>query len=374
MKAMILKKTMPIENEPLQLVNIPAPDPGLGEILVRVRMCGLCHTDLHTVEGDLALPVLPIIPGHQIVGTVAKIGGGSDSARPTGEGAPTNAVSASSSRARAAEPGSLPAGFPRLGDRVGAAWLYSSCGVCAFCRRGLENLCENALFTGFHRHGGYAEYTVMPANFVYPLPDGFSDRDAAPLLCAGIVGYRALKLSGAGRGAVLGLYGFGASAHVAIQVAIHWGCRVLVFTRNEGHRRHAESLGASWVGSSKDRPPEKPTSSIVFAPAGGIVLDALEHLERGGTVAVAGVTMTNIPEMVYENHLYYEKVVRSVTASTREDGREFIELAAAIPIRTDTTLFPLEEANRALRLIKESKISGAGVLDVSSSAERLVPR
>jgi propanol-preferring alcohol dehydrogenase len=251
---------------------------------------------------------------------------------------------------------------------VGAAWLHSSCGTCSFCKRGLENLCETARFTGYHHQGGYAEYAVLPADFVYALPEGFSDRAAAPLLCAGIVGYRALKLSGVKPGETLGLYGFGASAHVAIQVAVHWGCEVLVFTRSENHRRHAKKLGAAWAGRSKDRPPQRPASSVVFAPAGEIVLDALSDVERGGTVALAGVTMTNIPEMNYARHLYYEKVLRSVTASTREDGLELIRLAAEIPIHMDTTLFPLEDANRALRLIKESRISGAAVLEIASGA------
>jgi propanol-preferring alcohol dehydrogenase len=332
MKAMMFKSPAPIEERPLELVDIPVPEPGPGEILVRVSMCGLCHTDIHTIEGDLPLPVLPIIPGHQIVGTVEKAGKGVEA--------------------------------PPAGDRVGAAWLHSSCGTCGFCMSGLENLCENARFTGYHAHGGYAQYAVLPADFVYGLPDGFSDREAAPLLCAGIIGFRALRLSGIRPGETLGLYGFGASAHVAIQVAVHWGCKVLVFTRSKNHMEHAVRLGASWAGTSKDQPPERPVSSIVFAPAGEIVLDALERIEKGGTVALAGITMSPIPEMDYEKHLYHEKILRSVTASTREDGRELIKLAAAIPIRTDTTLYPLEKANDALLEIKESRIAGAGVLEI----------
>jgi propanol-preferring alcohol dehydrogenase len=332
MKAMILKKAGPIEERPLEPVEVPVPEPKTGEILVRISMCGLCHTDIHTVEGDFDLPVLPIIPGHQIVGTVEKTGPGVTS--------------------------------PAIGERVGAAWLYSTCGKCGFCQKGMENLCEDAKFTGLHANGGYSQYAILPADFVYSLPEGFSDRDAAPLLCAGIIGYRALRLSRVEPGETLGLYGFGASAHVAIQVAVHWGCRVLVFTRSKKHMEHAEMLGASWTGTSKDRPPLKPTSSIVFAPAGEVVLDALEALEKGGTVALAGITMTPIPSLDYETHLYYEKSLRSVTASTREDGKELIELAAGIPIRTDTTLFPLAEANEALRVIKESGISGAGVLEI----------
>ena len=332
MKAMMLQKPMPIEEKPLELVDVPVPEPGPGEVLVRVSMCGLCHTDLHTIEGDLELPLLPLIPGHQIVGTVEELGKGVERWK--------------------------------AGDRVGAAWLLETCGDCRFCSSGLENLCENARFTGYDAHGGYAEYAVLPADFVYALPDGFEDREAAPLLCAGIIGYRALRLSGIEPGGVLGLYGFGASAHVAIQVARHWGCEVLVFSRTEAHREQAERLGASWTGTSKQLPPNNPEASIIFAPAGEIVPDALYVLEKGGTVALAGITMSEIPPLHYERHLYHEKVLRSVTASTREDGRELIRLAAEIPIRTETTLFRLDEANEALWLIKESKISGAGVLEI----------
>jgi len=332
MRAMILEKPAPIETNPLKLVELPVPEPGYGEVLVKVNMCGLCHTDLHTVEGDLELPLLPIIPGHQIVGTVVKRGDGVNS--------------------------------PREGERVGAAWLYSTCGNCSFCRRGLENMCENAKFTGYHVNGGYAEYVVLAADFIYRLPENFSDRDAAPLLCAGIVGYRSYRLSGARRGDTIALYGFGASAHVVIQVAVHENCRVLVFTRSPAHIEHALKLGAVWAGKPTDTPPEKPTSAIIFAPAGEIVLNALETIEYGGIVALAGITMTPIPQMDYEKHLYHEKILRSVTAATREDGRELITLAADIPIKTDTTLFELEQANEALRMIKESRISGAGVLKV----------
>ena len=267
MKAMILKAPKPIEEKPLELVDVPLPEPGPGQVLVKVSMCGLCHTDLHTVEGDLELPMLPVIPGHQIVGTVVKLGDGVEG--------------------------------PDIGARIGAAWLHETCGSCRFCAGGLENLCESARFTGYHEQGGYAEYAVLPAGFVYALPDGFSDRDAAPLLCAGIIGYRALSLSGIAPGGVLGLYGFGASAHVAIQVALHWGCEVLVFSRTEAHREHAEQLGASWTGTSKQMPPKRPNASIVFAPAGGIVPDALQVLDKGGTVVLAGITMTEIPALDY---------------------------------------------------------------------------
>ncbi len=332
MKAMILNAPRPLEHKPLEPVDLPVPEPKSGEILVRVSMCGLCHTDIHTVEGDLALPVLPVIPGHQIVGRVERTGPGVTE--------------------------------PAPGDRVGAAWLYSTCGECAHCVSGSENLCEKARFTGYHEHGGYAQFAVLPASFVYPLPEGFADREAAPLLCAGIIGYRALKISGIEPGGTLGLYGFGASAHVAIQIAVHWGCRVLVFTRSKNHMAHAEKLGAYWTGTSKDTPPEMPSSSIVFAPAGGIVPDALASLAKGGTLALAGITMTPIPGLDYETHLYYEKNLRSVTAATRRDGRELVNLAADIPIRTETTLFPLGEVNEALLIIRESGISGAGVLEI----------
>ncbi|MBN1163205.1 MAG: zinc-dependent alcohol dehydrogenase family protein [Candidatus Krumholzibacteriota bacterium] len=332
MKAMILNKTAPLETSPLELVDLPVPQPGPGEILLRVSMCGLCHTDIHTIEGDLDLPVLPIIPGHQIVGTVIKTGPGVAS--------------------------------PQEGTRVGSAWLNRACGSCSWCQSDRENLCQDARFTGFHVPGGYAEYTVLPADFVYPLPENFSDRAAAPLLCAGIIGYRSLRLCGIKPGGVLGLYGFGASAHVSIQIALYWNCKVLVFTRSEEHREHARKLGAFWAGSASDQPPIGPQASIIFAPAGELIPPALKVLERGGTVALAGITMTDTPPLDYEKHLYHEKVLRSVANSTRRDGLDLVALAARIPIETTTTLFPLEEANQALLRIKESRISGAGVLRI----------
>ena len=332
MKAMVLKEARPVEESPLEMMEVPAPTPGPEEIRIRIRACGVCHTDLHEVEGDLPLPKLPLIPGHEIVGVVEGVG--SEVVR-----------------------------F-RVGDRVGVPWLYSTCGKCDFCRRGLENLCENARFTGYHVDGGYAQYVVVPEAFAYRLPQGFSDVEATPLLCGGVIGYRALKLSEVRPGERLGLYGFGSSAHMVIQIARHWGCEVYVFTRSEEHRQHALELGAAWVGGAKDTPPHKLDSSIIFAPAGWIVPEALRVLRKGGTLALAGIHMTPIPEMDYEKYLYYEKVLRSVTAATREDGRELMELAGQIPIRTDTTLFKLEEANEALLMIKDSRISGAGVLKI----------
>ncbi|MFQ6110149.1 MAG: zinc-dependent alcohol dehydrogenase family protein [Candidatus Aminicenantales bacterium] len=330
---MILKRFASIDKNPLQLVELPTPQPGPEEVLLRVRVCGVCHTDLHTVEGELSKVELPIIPGHQVVGVVEKRG--------------------------------EKASRFREGDRLGVAWLHSSCGRCAFCSRSLENLCENARFTGYHVNGGYAEYITVPEKFAYSIPDIFSDEEAAPLLCAGIIGYRALRLSEIRPGERLGLYGFGASAHVAIQVAVHWGCEVYVFSRSEEHRSLARDLGASWTGTSRDDPPAKLNSAIIFAPAGEIVLDALQVTEKGGTVALAGIYMTPIPEMDYVRYLYHERTLRSVANATRKDGEEFLKVAAEIPIRTTTEVYPLEEVNRVLQLLKEGKISGAAVLRIS---------
>jgi propanol-preferring alcohol dehydrogenase len=297
-----------------------------------VRACGLCHTDLHTVEGDLPLPRLPLIPGHQIVGLVEAVGQGVSRFR--------------------------------TGDRVGVPWLHSTCGACAYCRRGDENLCDDARFTGYHVDGGYAQYTVVSQDFAYPLPPGFSDIEAAPLLCAGVIGFRALRLSQVRPGQRLGLYGFGASAHVVIQVALHWGCQVYVFTRSEEHRRLARQLGAAWVGRAEDEPPGRLDSAIIFAPAGGLVPHALRVLGKGGTLALAGITMSTIPELDYAL-LYHERTVRSVANSTRQDAEDLLRVAAEIPIRTEVQVFPLPEANRALQLLKQGQIRGAGVLEIA---------
>jgi len=333
MKAMLLKRFAPIDQNPLELVDIPKPEPRLEEVLIRIKVCGVCHTDLHTVEGELVEVKPPIIPGHQVVGTVEKLG-------------------EKTSRFK-------------QGARLGVAWLYSSCTQCAYCDRENENLCESARFTGYHVNGGYAEYMVIPEKFAYVMPEIFADEEAAPLLCAGIIGYRALRLSEIKPGQRLGLYGFGASAHVAIQVAVHWGCKVYVFSRSEEHRGLAEKLGAVWTGTSKDEPPAKMDSSIVFAPAGELVLDALRVLDKGGTVALAGIYMTPIPEMDYMKHLYHERTLRSVANATRQDGEELLKIAAEIPIRTTTQAFKLEEANKALQLLKEGKINGAAVLKIT---------
>lgn len=330
---MLLRKFAAIDQNPLELVELPNPEPGSEDILLRVKVCGVCHTDLHTVEGELPEVKPPIIPGHQVVGVVEK------------KGKKTSRF--------------------KEGERLGVAWLYSSCTTCGYCTRGNENLCESARFTGYHVNGGYAEYIVVPEKFAYVIPAIFSDEEASPLLCAGIIGYRALRLSEIKPGQRLGLYGFGASAHVAIQVAVHWGCEVYVFTRSEEHRKLAQKLGAVWTGTSEDELPTKMDSSIIFAPAGELVLDALRVLDKGGTVALAGIYMTPIPEMDYVKYLYQERTLRSVANATRQDGEGLLKIAAEIPIRTTTQAFRLEEANKALRLLKEGKITGAAVLKIS---------
>lgn len=330
MKAMVLHSPRPAEEGPLEMEDLPLPEPGAEEIRLRVRACGVCHTDLHTVEGDLPLPKLPVVPGHQVVGIVDAVG----------EGVRRFAV----------------------GQRVGVPWLYRTCGICEFCQRGMENLCRQARFTGLHADGGYAEAMVVHQDFAYPIPETFSDEAAAPLLCAGIIGYRALRLSGIRPGERLGMWGFGASAHITLQIARYWGCEVYVFTRGERHRQLAKELGAAWVGSAGDDPPAPVHGGIIFAPAGGLVPEALRVLERGGTLALAGVTMTPIPELDYDRLLYWERAVRSVANFTREDAAEFLRLAAEVPVRTTVQTFPLEAANEALLALKEGRINGAGVL------------
>ena len=334
MKAMLLRQPKAAEGRPLEWTDIPTPEPGPGEVRLAVRACGVCHTDLHTVEGDLSLPRLPLVPGHQIVGTVEA----------RGEGA---------SRFE-------------IGQRVGVPWLYRTCGRCAFYKRGLENLCANAQFTGLHADGGYAQAMVVHQDFAYPVPSGFGDVEAAPLLCAGIIGYRALCLCEVQPGQRLGLYGFGGSAHVTIQVARHWGCEVYVYTRSEGHRQLARELGAVWVGGAEDTPPHNMHGSIVFAPAGRLVLGALRVLERGGTLALAGVTMTPIPELDYDRLLYWERTVRSVANFTRQDAEELLRLAAEIPIHTTVETYPLEQASEAHRCLHERRNIGKVVLTLSA--------
>ena len=336
MKACVLRSPAPIDERPLHYLDVEKPTPANDEVLVRVRACGVCRTDLHVVEGDLK-PRLPrVIPGHQIVGEIEEIG---------------------------ADVRTL-----TRGDRVGIAWLRKTCGICRFCRAGRENLCDRAEFNGWTANGGYAEFTVAPAEFVYLLPAGFDDAQAAPLLCAGIIGYRSLRLTGiekaAWSGARLGIYGFGAAGHVVIQIARARGAEVYVCTRDrERHQALATELGASWVGDAKENSPVKLDASIIFAPAGELVPPALEALDKGGVLVLGGIHMSPIPSFDY-SLIYGERVIRSVANNTREDGREFLQEAAQIPVRTHVQMFALQDANEALIALKHDAIKGAAVLVV----------
>ena len=334
MKAWILNRPAAVTENPLDLIEVSRPDPGEDELLLRVSACGICRTDLHVVEGELAVRRSPLIPGHQIVGRVAAAG-------------------------------SRVEGFAN-GDRVGVAWLNRTCRECEFCIAGRENLCERADFTGWTVDGGYAEYAVAPAAFAYHLPENFDDIQAAPLLCAGIIGYRCLRLtepsSDDWKGARLGIYGFGAAGHVCIQLARARGAEVYVCTRDrERHQALASELGAIWVGDAMDEPSVKLDASIIFAPAGELIPVALKAIRKGGTVVLGGIHMSPIPSFDY-SLIYGERVVRSVANNTREDGRAFLTEAARIPVHTHTQTFPLDQANEALIALKNDSIRGAGVL------------
>ena len=333
MKACFLRTPAKVEKNPLEYGEFPDPSPGPGEVLVRVKVCGVCRTDLHVIEGELPPKKSPVIPGHQVVGVIEQSG-------PEVE--------------RFA-----------AGARVGIAWLHKTDGTCEYCRRGEENLCDEPLFTGYSVNGGYAEYMVAPEAFIYALPNGFPDEQAAPLLCAGIIGYRCLKLVGAVRGEKLGFYGFGAAAHMAIQVARHWGVDVYAATRDVRHQKLAMELGAKWAGGTLDAPPVKLDAAIVFAPAGEIVPAALQVLRKGGRLILGGIHMSPIPSFAYDL-LYQERMIRSVANNTRRDGEEFLSLAAEVPIHTMVQVYPLAEANRALNALKNDEISGAAVLRASS--------
>ena len=333
MRAMLLRRQAAIAASPLEAGEVPAPDPEPGEIRVRVSACATCRTDLHVIEGDLAPRRMPIIPGHQIVGTVEALGAG--------------------------------AGRFRSGERVGISWLRSACGACRFCNAGKENLCEESTYTGWTHDGGYAERCCVPEAFAYAIPAGFDDAEAAPLLCAGIIGYRALRRSQVPRGGRLALYGFGSSAHITLQVARHWGCAVYVSTRNAAHRRFALELGAEWAGGPSEKLPVKADAAIIFAPAGELVPGALADLDKGGTVALAGIHMSALPAMAYEPHFFWEKTLQSVTANTREDGEQLLREAAAIPIRPRVTRYPLADANRALQALAADQVEGTAVLVVN---------
>lgn len=331
MKACLLRLPAPVETHPLDCAELPEPQPLGDQVLVRVRACGVCRTDLHVVEGELPPRKSPVIPGHQVVGVVEKVG----------------------ERVTRA----------RMGARIGIPWLHRTCGACEYCRARKENLCDQAAFTGYTVDGGYAEYILAPEAFVYPIPEGFPDLQAAPLLCAGIIGFRALRLSGIQPGGRLGFYGFGAAAHVAIQVARHLKVDVYACTRDPRHRQLALEMGAAWAGGAVDEPPVKLDSAIVFAPAGAIVPAALRALKKGGTLALAGIHMSPIPPLDY-GWLYDERVIRSVANNTRKDGEEFLRLASEIPIQTQVELFPLVEANLALNRLKNDAIRGAAVLQI----------
>jgi len=330
MKAMVLDEIAPIDSAPLKMRERDEPKPAAGEVRIAVRCCAICRTDLHVIEGELPRRKMPVIPGHQIVGVVDELGEGCKRLE--------------------------------VGRRVGVAWLRHTCGRCRFCRGGRENLCAEQRFTGYHADGGYATAAVAPEDYVYEIPDAFDDVQAAPLLCAGIVGYRALKRANVPDGGRLAIYGFGSSAHVIAQIALHRGCELYVVTRGEGHQRLARQMGAAWAGETADEMPVKADSAIIFAPVGTLVPAALEKLEKGGTLSLAGIYMTPIPELDYDRHVFYERDIRSVTANTRDDGRELLAAAAAIPIRPHTTTYPLAEANRALQDLKSDRISGTGVL------------
>jgi propanol-preferring alcohol dehydrogenase len=343
-----------VEESPLILTELPTIEPAPGQVRLRVRACGVCHTDLHTIEGDIHPPTLPLTPGHQVVGVVDALGEKVDS-----------------SFFRSLEYDSYSYeevrwGIVRgvhIGDRVGVPWLYQACGRCEFCLRGEENLCPNARFTGFHVDGGYAEYMLANVRYVLPIPTNFNDEQAAPLLCAGIIGYRSLRKADVQSGERLGLVGFGASAHLAIQIARYWRCEVYVFTRSVEHRLHAEELGAFWTGGVEDTPPHLLDRAVIFAPVGNLIPLILEKLRPGGTLAINAIHMSDLPAMPY-NLIYGERTLRSIANSTYQDGLEFLRLAADIPVMATVRQYPLVEANQALLDLKHSRINGEAVLMV----------
>jgi alcohol dehydrogenase, propanol-preferring len=328
MKAAILSTPAPVSERPLQIVDVADPRVRSGHVLLRVRACGVCRTDLHIVEGELPPKQLRIIPGHQIVGEVI-------------EGAATDI---------------LP------GMRVGVSWLGGTDGTCSYCLKGLENLCDAPTFTGYTVAGGYAEYAFARADFVFPLPDALDDLHAAPLLCAGIIGFRSLRVAGVEEGERVGLFGFGASAHLAIAVLRAWQCDVYVSTRGKSHRELAASLGAAWVGSETEKPPVELDRAITFAPSGDVVIAALSSLRKGGAVAINAIHLDRVPQFDYDTLLWGERQIRSVANMTRADGRDFLALAAQIGLRPKVTVFRLDQANEALIAVKRDAVDGAAVI------------
>jgi propanol-preferring alcohol dehydrogenase len=329
MKAAVLRLSAPIAERPLRIEERTPPLPAAGEVLLRVRACGVCRTDLHVVEGDLPAHLRPVIPGHQIVGVVERCGEGVSLA---------------------------------LGTRVGVSWLGGTDGTCAYCRRGAENLCDAPTFTGYDVNGGYAEFAVARADFTYELPEELDDLHAAPLLCAGIIGFRALRVAGVQPGEYVGLYGFGASAHLALPVLKAWGCRIAVASRGERHRAFAKRLGADWIGGPLERPPEPLDRAVTFAPAGDVVIAALGALRKGGVVAINAIHLDNVPAFDYDSLLWGERQIRSVANMTRDDARDFIKLAGDIHLKPEITTFPLDRANDALAAVREERIDGAAVI------------
>jgi propanol-preferring alcohol dehydrogenase len=330
MKAMVLEGYSRMEKGPLKARDLDMPKPGRNQLLIKITASGICHTDLHVIEKELQPKRLPVVPGHQIVGEVVETGPGAKRFR--------------------------------KGDRVGVTWIASTCGKCVFCRTGRENLCENMRNTGYDTDGGFAEYTLADQGFALPIPGNFDDEHAAPLFCAGIIGYRALKLSGITKGGTLAIFGFGASGHIIAQMAGHMGSRIVVFTRGKEHQKLSRQYGAMWAGEASDTSPVKADSAIITAPAGELVIDALRNLNRGGRIAIEDIYMTPIPSIDYNKYLYYERWLGSVTDYTMQDAKEFLKLASEIPIRTKITRFRLGEANNALNLLKQGKVNGAGVL------------
>lgn len=335
MRAAVLHSAAIKSAEPLKIEEWPVPEPGAGEALLRVEACGVCRTDLHITMGELKPLREAVVPGHQIVGRVERVGAGVASAL--------------------------------VGRRVGVSWLGSVDGTCQLCRKGMENLCDNPVFTGYSVNGGYAEYAVARADFLIPLPEDAAAEELAPLLCAGIIGYRSLKVAGVQRGDRVGLFGFGASAHLAIEVLKAWGCEAFVATRGESHRRLAREMGAAWVGDALDRPPAALDCAVTFAPSGDVVIAALASLRKGGVVAINAIHLDRMPQFDYDKLLWGERQLRSVTNMTREDAREFVKLAREIGIKPKTTCFALEDVNRALDAVRRDAVDGAAVVKIASS-------
>jgi alcohol dehydrogenase, propanol-preferring len=327
MQAMVLERPGTL----LRSTDLPVPEPGYGQIRVRVHACGVCRTDLHIVDGELADARLPIVPGHEIIGSVDKLGEGVDRFH--------------------------------VGERIGIPWIGWTCGECLYCRSGRENVCDNARFTGYTLNGGYAEYAVADQRYCFRIPDGYADAQAAPLLCAGLIGYRSYRMAGDAK--TIGLYGFGASAHIIAQIAVHQGRTVYAFTRpgDDAGQEFARGLGAAWAGGSNEGPPSEMDAAVIFAPVGALVPIALRHVVKGGVVVCAGIHMSDIPSFPYDL-LWGERVVRSVANLTRQDGEELLRIAPEVPVKTHVEIFPLDQANEALAALREGRLMGAAVLAV----------